>query len=99
MGKTKRRLHDGKTEHRKALTKNDHSVTIANHVNGTGHNIKCDHFEILAAGKLDYHCKIKETLFIQKPKPPFNVNISSQKLMIYCLCILLLRVLKSQSHF
>ena len=28
-------------------------------------NIKWDHFEILASGKTDYHCKIKETLFIQ----------------------------------
>ena len=51
IGKTKRRLHDKKTEHFKALAKTDHVKT-------TGHNIKWDHFEILASGKTDYHCKI-----------------------------------------
>ena len=38
---------------------------IADHVKTTGHNIKWDHFDILASGKTDYYCKIKETLFIQ----------------------------------
>ena len=42
-----------------------------------------NHFEILASGKTDYHCKIKETLFIQELKPAFNVNVSSEKLMLY----------------
>ena len=45
--------------------------------------IKWDHFEILASGKTDYHCKIKETLFIQDLKPAFNGNISSEMLMLY----------------
>ena len=31
----------------------------------------------------DNHCKIKETLFIQELKPAFNVNVSSEKLMLY----------------
>ncbi|CAH3025977.1 unnamed protein product, partial [Porites evermanni] len=66
IGKTKRRLHDRKTEHFKCLTKNT----------ATGHNIKWDHFEILTSGKTDYHCKIKETLFIPS-------NISSEKVMLY----------------
>ena len=39
--------------------------------------------EILESGKTDYHCKIKETLFIQDLKPAFNVNISSEKLMLF----------------
>ena len=30
--------------------------------------------------KTDYHCTIKETLFIQELKPAFNVNVSSEKL-------------------
>ena len=47
----------------------------------TGHNINWDQFKILASGKTDHHCKIKETLFIQKPA--FDVNISSEKLMLY----------------
>ena len=61
IGKTKRRLHDRKTEHFKALVKSDYSSAIADHVKTTGHNIKCDHFDILASGKTDLHCKIKET--------------------------------------
>ena len=65
IGKTKRRLHDRKTEHFKALAKTDNTSAVADHVKTTGHNIKWDHFEILASGKTDYHCKIKETLFIQ----------------------------------
>ena len=80
----KRRLHDRKTEHFKSLTKNDHSSAIADHISATGHNLnKWDHFEILASGKTDYHCKIKETLFIQDLKPAFNVKISSKKLTLY----------------
>ena len=46
------------------------------------HNIKWDHFDILAKGK-DYHCKIKETLFIQELEPAFNVNVWSENLMLY----------------
>ena len=56
IGKTKRRLHDRKTEHFKALAKNDNTSAIADHVKATGHNIKWDHFDILAKGKTDYHC-------------------------------------------
>ena len=83
IGKTKRRLHDRKTEHFKALAETDNTSAVADHVKTTGHNIKWDHFEILASGKTDYHCKIKETLFIQELKPAFNVNVSSEKLMLY----------------
>ena len=56
---------------------------IADHVKTTGHNIKWDHFDILASGKTDLHCKIKETLFIHEIKPSLNVNVSSEKLMLY----------------
>ena len=72
-----------KIEPFKALTKNDHSSAIADHITTTGHNIKWDHFEILASGKTDYHCKIKETSFIPDPKPAFDVNFSSEKLMLF----------------
>ena len=68
-------VHDRKTEYFKFLTKNDHSSAIADHITATGHYIKSDHFEILASGITDYHCKIKETLFIQDLKPAFNENI------------------------
>ena len=40
IGKTKRRLHDRKTGHFKALAKSDHSSAIADHVKTTGHDIK-----------------------------------------------------------
>ena len=48
IGETKRRLHDRKTEHFKALAKTDNTSAVADHVKTTGHNIKWDHFEILA---------------------------------------------------
>ena len=83
IGKTKRRLHDRKTEHFKALSKHDHSSAIADHVKTTGHNINWDHFDILASGKTDYHCKVKETLFIQELQPALNANVSSEKLLLY----------------
>ena len=67
--------HDRKTEHFKALTKMDYSSAIADHVKTTGHDIKWDHL----SGKTDFHCKIKETLFIQELKPSLNVTISSEK--------------------
>ena len=44
LGKTKRRLHDRKTENFQPLTKNEHSSAIADHIATTGHNIKWDHF-------------------------------------------------------
>ena len=53
----------------------------------TGHNIKWDLFDILASGKSDYHCKIKETLLIQELKPASNVNVSSEKLILYLLAV------------
>ena len=83
IGKTKRRLNDRKTRHFMALAKNDSTSAIADLVKATGHNIKRDHFDILAKGKTDYHCKIKETLFIQELEPAFNVNVGSEKLMLY----------------
>ena len=44
---------------------------------------KGDHFHILAKGKTDYHCKTKETLFIQELESAFNVNERSEKLMLH----------------
>jgi len=42
-----------------------------------------DHFDILASGKADNHYKVEETLFIQELQPALNVNISSEKLLLY----------------
>ena len=83
IGKTKRRLHDRKKEHFNALTSSENTSAIADHIKSTGHNIKWDHFEILASGRTDQHCKVKETLLIQELKPSLNVNISSDKLSLY----------------
>ena len=71
-----------KNEHFKALAKNDSTSAIADRKT-TGHDIKWDHFDILAKGKTDYHCKIKENLFIQELEPAFNVNVGSEKLVLY----------------
>ena len=79
IGKTK--LHDRKTEHFKAITKSDQTSAIADHMKTTGHNIKWDHFDILASRKTDSHCKIKETSLIQEPS--LNVNVSSEKLLLF----------------
>ena len=49
---------------------------------------KWDRSDILAKGKTDYHCKIKETLFIQELEPAFKVNVGSEKLMLYVLICL-----------
>ena len=59
----------------KALAKTDSTSAIADHIKTTGHNIKRDHFDILAKDKSD-------TLFVQELEPAFNVNIGSEKLML-----------------
>ena len=40
-------------EHFKALTQMGHASAVAEHSISTGHNIKWDHFEILASGQCD----------------------------------------------
>ena len=60
------------------------SLSVKNQISPfAGYNIKWDQFDILAKGKTDYHCKIKETLYIQELEPTFNVNVGSEKLMLY----------------
>ena len=81
--KTKRRLHDRKTEHFKALINGHHTLALADHVTSTGHSLKWDHFEVLANGRSDTHCKIKETLLIKDLKPTLNEYVSSERLCLY----------------
>ena len=73
IGKIKRRLHDRKTEHFKAITSTCHASALADHVTSTDHN-----FEILAKVRPHTHCKIKETLLIRELK-----NTLSEKLYLY----------------
>ena len=51
-GKSKRRLHDRKTEYLKAFAKNDNTSAIAGQVKTTVHNIKWDHFDILVSREI-----------------------------------------------
>ena len=77
----------------KPFLKSDHFSAVAEiktighnikqNIKTIGHNIKWDHFDILAFGKTDYHCKIKETLIIQELQPALNVNVFSEKLLLY----------------
>ena len=52
-------------------------------ITSTGQNLKWDHFDILAKGRLDTHYKIKETLLIRELKPTVNDNVSRQTLYLY----------------
>ena len=56
-------------------------VLSHDHMTHTGHKIKWDHFDILATGQSDLHCKIKETLLIRDLKPTLNENVGSEKLL------------------
>ena len=82
IGKTKR-LHDRNTEHCKALTQIGHASAVAEHSISAGHNIKWDHFEILASSQCDLQCKIKVTLLIRDLKSALNENVSSENLLLY----------------
>ena len=59
IGKTKRRLHDRKTEHFKALTSNSHSSFMADNMTQTGHRIKWDQFDI-SLDSLIYTVKLRK---------------------------------------
>ena len=59
------------------------SSRFADHVISTGHNIKWDRFDILATGKSDLQCKIKETLLISELEPSLNENVGSEKLFLF----------------
>jgi len=74
-------LHGRKTEYFKAITSSCHASAIADHVTSTGHDLKWDHFDIVAKSWSDTHCKIKETLLIRKLKPTLNDTVSSEKLV------------------
>ena len=84
VGKTKKRLFDRQTEHFKSLTQpNNYQSSVADHVRKTGHTIDWDNFTILTYGKTDLHCKIKETLLIQKTSPELNGNECSERLFLF----------------
>ena len=43
--------------------------------------------EILATGRSDIHCRIKESLLIKDLKPSLNANVGSEKFFLYYLFI------------
>jgi len=47
-----------------------------------------DHFDISGSGKTEFYCKVKEILLIQELQPFLNVDVSSEKLMLYQLPLL-----------
>ena len=47
-----------------------------------------DHFDISGSGKTEFYCKVKEILLIQELQPFLNVDVSSEKLMLYQLSLL-----------
>ena len=98
IGKTKRRLHERKTEHFKGITSTCHASAIADHVTSTGHNLKRDHFEILAKGRSDTHCNIKATLLIQELKPTSPTTLSGAKSFICISLHVLMQILLSFCH-
>ena len=65
------------------LMSDNHASDIADHMTLTDHRIKWDHFDILATGRSDIHCKIKETLLIRDLQPALNENVGSEKLLLY----------------
>ena len=79
IGKTRRQLHDRKTEHFKALTKSCQSSAIADHIISTGPILN----ETILTRRSDVHCKIKETLLIKDLTLALNENVGSEKLFLY----------------
>ena len=79
-----KRNADYVTEKPNILTTNCDESGLADHVFLTNHRIKWDHFEILATGRSDMHCKIKESLLIRDLKPALNENVGSEKLHLCC---------------
>ena len=66
------------------MTQTGHRIKWScDHMSQTGHRIKWDHFDILATGQSDIHCKIKETLLIRELKPALNENVGTEKLLLY----------------
>ena len=57
--------------------------TNSGYKHNSKHNIKWDHFEILASGQCDLQCKIKETLLKRDLKPALNGNVDSENLLLY----------------
>ena len=67
IGKTKRRLHDWKTEHFKVLTSNSHSSAIADHMTLTGpqNESKCEIFHMKMSSACSFIFMQIKVIFIR----------------------------------
>ena len=72
----------GCTERNRTL-KDGHASAIADHVTSTGHNLKWDHFEILAKGRSDTLQDKGDSAYSGKLKPTLNDTVNSEKLYLY----------------
>ena len=97
IGKTKRRLHDRKTEHFKALTKDRYTSAIADYISSAGHNIKWDHFEILTTMRYSQpgNTMKNKRNFIDLRFKTLNENVASEKL--FCARIIYYNFLQIES--
>ena len=71
------------TEHFKVLRKSCQASAIGDHISSGGHDIKWDHFGILATGRSDIYCRIKESLLIKDLNPSLNENVGNEILFLY----------------
>ena len=83
IGKTKRRLHDRKRSENGTFQGPLETWSSAHVKTYNWSQHRWDHFNILVSGKTDYHCKVKETLSIQELQLALNVNVSSEKLLLF----------------
>ena len=74
---------DREKEHFLSLTQpQNYKSAIGDHMLATGHSV--DHgFDVLASGRTNIHCLIKESLLIQENNPELNENIGSEKLWLF----------------
>ena len=82
IGKTKRRLHDRKiSKHSRRIVKHPPlRITLLQLDTILSRIISV---EILATGRSDIHCRIKESEMIKDLKPSLNENVGSEKLFLY----------------
>ena len=73
-------------------------LAIADYTTSTGHNIRYDHFEILATGRSDIHCRIKESLLIKDLKPSLNENVGSEKVFFTSIFYIFQQTLDTHCH-
>ena len=74
-------------------------LAITDHATSTGHNIKWDHFKILATGHSDIHRRIKELVLIENLKPSFNENVGSEKVFLYYLLYIIQQTLDMSVYY